>query len=413
VNVTKSTANKTPTTYDALMLDARYRQSLATVRSLGRRGLRVAAADTITAVPAFASHYCTDRFVVKEHGDDPDATEAFVEKLLEAHRIRVVIPAADGTIEALRRARERLSRRVGLALAGEAALEIAVDKEKTFAVARELGLRVPRGVILHSVDQLPAALDEVGLPAVVKPTRSWAESEHGSQRVVSALVTSKNEAVMAVERLTNLGTPVAIQQLLLGRRESVSFMIANGTVYARYAQWARRMEPPLGGTSVLWQIIEVPHDIGEQAERLICGIGLEGFCEVEFRRDADGHPCLMEINPRLSATLGLAVRAGIDIPYMLYQWASDDKIEPVKQYRSSMWMRYLGGDIRATFDLVTKPNQPGQPRPLRAVTDFCASFLKPMRYDYMDMHDPAPALKATQGFIRNTAAKYVFGKPQR
>ncbi len=412
--MTKSAANRPSTTYDALMLDARARQALATVRSLGRRGLRVAAADTIATAPAFSSRWCANRFVAPRQGDDPDAdpdaSVAFVEKLLETHRVGVVIPAADGTIEALRRARERLRPHVGLALANEAALELAVNKEKTLAVARELGLHVPRSVILHGVDELPAALNEVGLPAVVKPMQSWAESSRGNQRVVSELVVSRDEAAVAVERLTDLGATVSFQQLLLGRRESVSFMYAHDTIYARFAVWALRMEPPLGGTSVLWQLIEPPEDTSSQAERLIRALGLDGFSKVEFRRGADGHPYLMEINPRMTADVNLAVSAGVDVPYMLYQWASGDKIDPMKPYRPGVWMRYLGGDIRATFDLVTKPNRPGQPRPARAVADFCVSCLKPTRYDYLDRSDPAPVFKAAQGFVGHTIAKYIFGK---
>ncbi len=165
--MTKSTNNRSRATYDVLMLDARYRQSLATIRSLGRHGLRVAAADTIPTAPGFSSRWCADRFVVKGHGEDPDADPdanvAFVEELLATHRVGVVFPTADGTIEALRRARERLRPHVALALASEAALELAADKEKTLAMAQGLGLRVPRSVTLHSVDELPTALDEVGV----------------------------------------------------------------------------------------------------------------------------------------------------------------------------------------------------------------------------------------------------------
>ena len=122
----------------------RARDSLwLTIRSLGRHGLRVAAADTIPTAPGFSSRWCADRFVAKGHGDDPDADPdanvAFVEELLETHRVGAVFPTADGTIEALRRARERLRPRVALALANEAALELAVNKEKTLAVGPGTG----------------------------------------------------------------------------------------------------------------------------------------------------------------------------------------------------------------------------------------------------------------------------------
>src|SRR5262252_8561085 len=50
-------------TYDVLVLDALLRQSLVSVRSLGSKGLRVAALDTIGSVPAFSSRWCQQQFI--------------------------------------------------------------------------------------------------------------------------------------------------------------------------------------------------------------------------------------------------------------------------------------------------------------------------------------------------------------
>src|SRR5256885_4671083 len=59
----------------------------------------------------------------------------------------------------------------------------------------------------------------------------------------------------ALPILTRLGGSVLFQRLLSGRREAVSLLYANGEIYARFAQWARRTDPPLGGESVLRQKI--------------------------------------------------------------------------------------------------------------------------------------------------------------
>src|SRR2546428_1979588 len=104
--------------------------------------------------------------------------------------------------------------------------------------------------------------------------------------------------------------------------------------------------PPLGGESVLRQSIAMPPDIGSQAEELVREINLEGYSEVEFRRDTAGVPYLMEINPRLSASVEIAVRSGVDFPYLLYQWASGGPIERVKGYRIRPVMRHLGGGLQ-------------------------------------------------------------------
>ncbi len=38
--------------------------------------------------------------------------------------------------------------------------------------------------------------------------------------------------------------------------------------------------------------------------------------------DADGTPRIMEMNPRFWGSLALALRAGVDFPWLLYQLAS-------------------------------------------------------------------------------------------
>ena len=57
-----------------------------------------------------------------------------------------------------------------VALAPERALEIAVDKSKTLALAAELGIAAPRTVEIEDLEDVEAAGAEVGFPAVVKPT---------------------------------------------------------------------------------------------------------------------------------------------------------------------------------------------------------------------------------------------------
>ncbi|PYP75030.1 MAG: hypothetical protein DMD25_14030, partial [Gemmatimonadetes bacterium] len=192
-----------------------------------------------------------------------------------------------------------------------------------------------------------------------------------------------------------------VQQLLTGRREAVSFLYADGAVSARFAQWAKRTSPPLGGNSVLRQSIAIPPDTGRYAESLVREINLEGYCEVEFRRDAAGVPYLMEINPRLSASVEIAVRAGVDFPYLLYQWASGGPIERVAGYRIGGWMRHLGGDITTTLAALRQRGRPGITPPVRTVWDFGMSFLRPTAYDYLQWTDLRPAVMATTNFARD------------
>jgi len=382
------------------VLDGRLRQSLVTVRSLGRLGLSVAAVDTVSHVPAFSSRWCRSGFVCPAD-EGTDAYVAYLEEVLGRVGARILISSGDGTIALLRRHRGRVQQRVRIALAGEAALAIAVSKERTLAVAKRLGIGVPRTVFVSTVDEVPAALKEIGLPAVVKPSESWLEAEPHGAWIGPELVTTPDEARRAVGAVTCLGGVALFQELLTGRREAVSLLYAKGEIHARFAQWAKRTAPPLGGTSVLRQSIAVPPDIGHQAEQLVRDIDLEGYSEIEFRRDTAGVPYLMEINPRLSASVEIAVRCGVDFPHLLYQWASGEPVDTIESYRTGAWMRHLQGDIMTTIAALLQRGRPGVASPAQAVLGFGLSFLKPMGYDYVDWKDLRPAIKAVSDCSRD------------
>jgi predicted ATP-grasp superfamily ATP-dependent carboligase len=387
------------------VLDARLRQSLVTMRSLGRRSLHVAGLEvsnnvrTSASVPAFWSRWCDQQFYAPSFELSAQAFLAYLDDVIRQTGAQVLITSSDGTVEVVRRARHRLERRVSVALAREPALCIATNKVRTLEVAQRLGIRVPYGVPVGSASELPAALREIGLPAVVKPVESWVWSERQAARLECKLVTTADEARRAVEELTKLGGNTIFQQFLGGRREAVSFLYAGGEVYARFAQWAKRTQPPLGGTSVFRQSIAVPPDIGADAERLVREIELEGYSEVEFRRDHKGRPFLMEINARLSASVEVAVRAGVDFPLLLYQWARGDRIERVTGYRAGQWMRDLRGDILAMAQAVLERGRPGVASPARTLFDFLSAFCVISGYDQFTWTDPLPAWAATVDFV--------------
>jgi predicted ATP-grasp superfamily ATP-dependent carboligase len=393
-------------TFDALVLDAKLRQSLVTVRSLGRHNKQVAALEVANAleqsrhVPAFASRWCQRSSVAPSYVRDVEPFLTYLQQWLDRTGARVLITSSDGTLAVLREHRACIEQHgTRIALAGEPALSIALNKDQTLEIAEKLGLGVPRGVMLRSVDEVTEAVRDVGLPAVVKPAETWQWGEQRGMRLISILVTTPEEARRAVEELTQNAGVVLFQQFLTGRREAVSFIYAHGEIYARFAQWAMRTHPQLGGTSVYRQSIPVPEDIGEQAERLVREIELDGYSEVEFRRDHLGKPYLMEINPRLSASVEVATRAGVDFPYLLYQWAGGEPIDRVEGYRAGGWMRYLEGDILATVQSFINRGRPEVTPPVQALYEFLSAFFIPSGYDYMDWQDLAPASHALCEFM--------------
>jgi predicted ATP-grasp superfamily ATP-dependent carboligase len=282
----------------------------------------------------------------------------------------------------------------------EAALEVSVSKPLTLALAAELRIGVPRGAHVTTRDDLSDAVRETGLPVVLKPVQSWVEQGARRFRIVSVLALDMEGARHAMSRFEEMGASCVAQQWLPGSREAVSLFFAGGRVVARFAQVAHRMTPPLGGSSVVRESIASPVDVSTAAERLIRAVDLEGYSEIEFRRDAQGRPMLMEINPRLSASVEIAVRAGVDFPRIIHSWALGRPVQPALEYRHGVRARWLGGDLEWLWWVTRQQGMPDVPPVGRALAMFMGDFLRPAAYDYVDRRDPRPLLVATRGFIR-------------
>ena len=367
-----------PERCDVLVLDASIKQSLASVRSLARAGLRVAAAesaarfDSAVPLPTFRSRYCALAVTLSDLVLD---SQAFVGEILDfvrEHSVRVVLPSDDITIGVLRPNRQKFAE-LGcfFALAPEPALEIANDKDQTLIVAQQLGIAQPRTIRIGSTDELASAADELGWPFVLKPTISW--PGHALERLVPADVIDLAEATGVAQRFLDAGVGVLAQEWASGRREGVTLFIVGDEVLAACGHVAHRTSPPLGGASVLRESIEVPDDMLDAAVRLAKQIGLQGACEVEFRRDAKGRPLLMEINARLAGTIENAVQAGVDFPRMIWCWATGLDVAPVREYRTGIRTRWLHGDIRWLWENWGVPDDPTRHRGLAASTPLSRS----------------------------------------
>jgi glutathione synthase/RimK-type ligase-like ATP-grasp enzyme len=392
---------------DVLLLDADYRQTLTAARCYARAGLRVGVleGDLGRRPLTFASRHPVRRFTVPDYHDDPAAYAEGVLRVLEEVRVDVVLPVSDPAIEALAPHRARIAATgARLALASPRAIELANDKASTLRIAAEAGVPVPQGIQVHDEAELLAAGRRLGLPAVVKPVRSWAPGSTTLGRLASTLVADEAELREVGSLLLRAEANPLVQQWLPGVREGIHVFYSGGTFSARMALVELRTSPPLGGNAVLRETVPLPEDTVKHAETLVRALGLEGYCVVEFRRDADGVPRLMEVNARVPASMELAVHAGIDFPSMLRDWARGRPVRPADGYRTGVRMRWLGGDVRWLRSvLASDGHHPDVPPRGRAVAVFLRDFLRPTRYDCVDARDPRPMLLAVRLFLAATS----------
>jgi predicted ATP-grasp superfamily ATP-dependent carboligase len=377
---------------DALVLDLDTRAGLCSTRSLGQAGYTVGVAARDGKASGMTSRYASQRAVLPDPTVDFDDHVRALLDALAAQRPDATIASIDSSVEALHKNRSAVGQFTAPALASFEAVEIALSKKSVIEIARSLAIPVPRSTLVSSLSELDAAVAEIGLPCVFKPVRSWRSLGAGGERLSPIIVRDADEARRVGPGLVREDAPVLVQEYAPGDRETIKLFRDRGQTLVRMAMLIDRTWPPLGGSSVMRRTVSPPPDVLDHAERLVAEVGLDGYAEVEFRRDAHGRPLLMEINPRISQSVEVAVRAGVDFPRMQFEWARGGTIPSPPGPVLGLRVGWLAGDLRLLTGALGAgpPPRPSLSPTLRAIAaDY---IVHRARIEGFDARDRKPVL---------------------
>jgi predicted ATP-grasp superfamily ATP-dependent carboligase len=186
----------------------------------------------------------------------------------------------------------------------------------------------------------------------------------------------------------------------------------NGNVLAQFAHRRVREKPPTGGLSVLCESIEPPELALNAAKTLLKKLRWSGVAMVEFKEDLrDKTPKLMEVNARFWGSLQLAISAGVDFPYLLFQIAAGAKIDGAGKYRLGVRSRWELGDLdHLLIRLKEKPSKlflpSDAPSKMGAVKNFLVDFLRPsVRNEILRPNDMRPFRFELKEYLKSIIKK--------
>lgn len=397
-----------------LVTDASRGSAVAFIRSLGRRGWRVTAADSDPQSAGFRSKYSTDRLVYPRPMEQPEAMVETIRRHVEASGIDLVLPITDEVGLPLAEARTAFDGWTRLALPDPAGLAVTHDKAATFELATRLGVPIPATRSVSDPADAAAAGADLGYPVVVKPISSreiLADGTMGAYNVSYA----RDEAELRA-RLAEIEGDVAVvlQRWMPGEGLGVELLMDHGRPLAAFQHRRLRELPVTGGASALRESVPLDADLLDHATRLLGEIGWTGLAMVEFRRGPDGGASLMEINGRVWGSLPLAVRAGMDFPGRLADLLLEGPPPPgtplATDYRVGVRARNLRLDLAWMEAVLTKRRHPYLPSPSRLDgVRAAASLLDPrIGDDLLIRSDPKPGLAQVVSIARD-----VLGRGRR
>ena len=331
-----------------IITDGNERSALAVTRSLGKRGIPVYVGAETARSLAGASRYCTHTFVYSSPWRDP---EDYLRSLMDAatrYGAAVLFPMTDMAMELVGERREKIEKIVGLPISSLAQYHQLSDKFGLTAWAEKAGIPVPPTIFIPDGDVDAVIAQIEAWPVVIKPARSLCKFD-GSWRKTSVLYArDADELRKLYHDHWYLKLPSMVQKLIKGHGEGVFGLFAKGEPVRLFAHRRLRERPPSGGVSVLREAIALPDTMSDYALRIMKSADWDGIAMVEFKVDPTTNiPYLMEVNGRFWGSLQLAIDAGVDFPFLLYQ-QSVGQSKPSSahhDYRVGIRSRWWLGDL--------------------------------------------------------------------
>lgn len=306
-------------TIKVLMIDGHDRRALACIRSLGRVGgyeIHVGSNRSVNATRY--SKYCSKFFSYANPETQIDEFISNVADYVKQNNIDVLIPMGENMAYYINSNIEKLTPFVNILQPEKEGFNIARDKEKTLKIADSIGIPIPYS---YTYEQVVENHQKIQFPLLIKPRIS-------SASMGMAIVENYQDFLSQYKKIADKYPNPVVQELIKaggGHYQLNAVLDRNHNVVCTVVKNKLREFPIYGGPSTFFRTVDYPI-IEEYGTKLLKEIKWVGPAEVEFMVDpVTNIPKLMEINPRMSATIALSCYVGVNFPLYITKFALGEK----------------------------------------------------------------------------------------
>lgn len=340
--------------------------AIETAWSLQLAGFRVIAFRRARSRPALRHVRGVEVHSVPPPELDAAATVSAVRDLLNTLVLATFLPLDDHALWVCGRLGDAS---VPLAGATGFANECALDKGLQAEIAMRAGLPVPPTLTVDSLDEV----GQVEFPVMIKPGRALYEVKGALVRPTGVVCADTEELARAAKR--SWPGPVLLQPLIRGTGEGLFGHAGAKGVVGWSAHQRVRMVNPQGSASSACRSAPIDEGLVEAGQRFLASISWRGLFMLEFLRDAEDRPWLMELNGRTWGSMALARRCGFEYPAWSVQSTIDPSFEPSPPAQPpEILCRNIGLELAHLMFVARGAQSSAQiewPRLSRAVRDVC------------------------------------------
>jgi predicted ATP-grasp superfamily ATP-dependent carboligase len=309
-----------------IVTDGEERAALAACRGLAAAGYRVSAVARHRPAATHWSRACSERILLPDPRASVQAFVGGLEELLDRGDYAALIPGSDASLLAISDHRERLGHSTRLGLPPREAVRRSVDKLLLHRLAAAAGLPPPPSRSCFDESEAAAAAAELGYPVIVKPASSFTRSGEGLRQ---QSVTVVEDEVALRGALRTYASPFILQRFEHAGFLSFNGVVADGRLLALTTSRVSRVWPPIAGMHTFSETVAVPAGLAARVCALLGEVGWEGIFQLQMLEQADGGFSVIDLNPRVFASITLDHRAGANLAAIWCEWLLGGRPVPV------------------------------------------------------------------------------------
>ena len=334
--------------------------------------------------------------VVPNYYTEPAAYAAAVAEVAKKVGARVLIPGHEDVVTLAAHA-DALPAGLGFAHAGYEKLRAANDKWEVTRICDRLGVPCAESFVPGSIEELRESAESLAYPAVIK-------TRIGNAGKGVAIVADKRELVARYAGIVDRfsippGKWPMVQEYLGTDICGVCMIYDKGRLVASSAETYLRSKEANKFSTTTWRVSTYDPVSVENCRKVADRLEWHGVIHFDMMRDPKtGVAKITEINPRLWGTIMIAIAAGMDFPYMLYELALTGKItDPPRSYREGVYSRWVLGELIGVLNLA-KRRAPVSEK-LRELREIVRAPFKGTTDD-LRLSDPLPFLMEMYDYFR-------------
>lgn len=320
--------------------------ALGVVRALGTMGVPIILVHYNENDTGQVSKYVKHRI----QAPHPEKFETqFIDLLIEcANQFGggILFPVSDETVVAVARNKARLEDYFTVACTSWDVTQKFIEKKYTYALADTIGVAAPKTVIPTSLEDVENYARTVDFPCLVKPSQSHLFYDYFKKKMFP--VGSTDELISVYQKAAAAGLEIMLQEIIPGNDTNVvnyNAYFSQGKPLLEFtAQHIRNAPPQWGSPRVV--LSKVIPEVIEPGRKILQALNYEGYACTEFKQDErDGVYKLMEVNGRHNLSTLLAVRCGMNFPWLQYRHMILGENPTVSDYETGIYWIDLTRDI--------------------------------------------------------------------